>query len=175
MKQVLQVTIMVLLSLVVSCTKHTQPAQSAPREKEAKSPSATSPAATDRGTPADAQAMLRKAVEHYNDVGRKQALADFTGRKAPFFDRDLYVFCIGPNHIIVANGGFPQFVGNTVDTLRDAEGKAIGKAFWDVASNTGEGSVKYRWINPVSGRTEPKIGFVQKVGEDVCGVGAYNP
>ena len=26
------------------------------------------------------------------------------------------------------------------------------------------------------GRTpEPKVGFVEKTGEDVCGVGAYNP
>ena len=81
MKPILQVTIMVLLSLVVSCTKHTQPVH-ASREKETQAPPTISPAATDRGTPAEAQAMLRKAVEHYNDVGRKQALADFTGRKA---------------------------------------------------------------------------------------------
>ena len=174
MKTILQVTIMVLLSLVVSCTKHTQPVQSAAAEKQTQTP-ATAPAATDRGTPAEAQAMLRKAVEHYNDVGRKQALADFNGRKAPFYDRDLYVFCIGPNHIEVANGGFPQFVGTSADALRDADGKSLGKALWDAASNPGEGSVKYRWTNPVSGKTEPKIGFVQKIGEDVCGVGAYNP
>jgi len=31
------------------------------------------------------------------------------------------------------------------------------------------------WINPVSRKTEPKISFVQRVGDDVCGVGAYNP
>jgi len=30
-------------------------------------------------------------------------------------------------------------------------------------------------INPTSGKLEPKITFVQKVGDDVCGVGAYNP
>ena len=175
MKPILQVTIMVLLSLVVSCTQHTQPVQSAAREKETQTPPTSAPAATDRGTPAEAQAMLRKAVEHYNDVGRKQALADFTGKKAPFYDRDLYVFCIGPNHIEIANGGFPQFVGTSADALQDADGKSLGKALWDAASNTSEGSVKYRWTNPVSGKTERKIGFVQKIGEDVCGVGAYNP
>lgn len=175
MKRILQVTIMVLLSLVVSCTKYTQPVQSPSREKEAQAQPTTSPASTDRGTPAEAQAMLRKAVEHYNDVGRKQALADFTGRKPAFFDRDLYVVCISPNHITTANGGFPQYVGLTVDGLRAENGKPIGKAIWDATSSTGEASVKYFWINPVSGRTEPKIGFFQKVGEDVCGVGAYRP
>jgi hypothetical protein len=29
------------------------------------------------------------------------------------------------------------------------------------------------WVNPVSGKMEPKVSFVQKVGTDVCGVGAY--
>jgi len=64
--------------------------------------------AADRGTPAEAKAMLQKAVAHYKAVGRKQALADFTAKKAPFGDRDLYVVCIGPEHTITANGRFPQ-------------------------------------------------------------------
>ena len=33
--------------------------------------------AVDRGTPAEAKAMLAKAVAHYKGVGRTQALADF--------------------------------------------------------------------------------------------------
>jgi len=33
----------------------------------------------------------------------------------------------------------------------------------------------YPHINPVSHKPEPKVSFVQKMGEDVCGVGAYNP
>ena len=46
---------------------------------------------------------------------------------------------------------------------------------WDVALTKGEGSVEYRWYNPVSGKIEPKVFFVQKAGDDACGVGAYNP
>jgi hypothetical protein len=44
-----------------------------------------------RGTPDEAKAMLAQAVEHYNKVGRVQALSDFTKMKSPFGDRDLYV------------------------------------------------------------------------------------
>ena len=131
--------------------------------------------AADRGTPAEAKAMIGKAAAHYQSVGRKQALADFTGKKAPFGDRDLYVFCIGPDRIVVANGGFPAGVGASADALKDADGKPLGKRILEIASNKNEGSVAYRWLNPLSGKTEPKISFVQKVGEDVCGVGAYNP
>ncbi len=131
--------------------------------------------ALERGTPTEAKALLGKAVAHYKAVGRKQALADFTAKKAPFVDRDLYVACIGPDRIISANGGFPSLVGTSADAWKDADGKALGKAIRDLASSKGEGSVRYRWINPVSGKMEPKISFGQKVGDDVCAVGAYNP
>jgi cytochrome c len=119
--------------------------------------------------------MLEKAVQHYQEVGRERAHADFTGRKAPFFDRDLYVSCIGADHIITANGGFPSLVGTSVDAWKDADGKSVGKAISDAVSSTGEGSVRYRWFNPVSGKIEPKVLFSRKVADEICGVGAYNP
>jgi len=128
-----------------------------------------------RGTPAQAKAMLQKAVEHYKSVGRKQALADFTAKKGPFGDRDLYVVCIGSDHTIVANGGFPQYVGLSADALKDVDGKSVGQQGWDIASSKGEGAVRYRWINPVTHKVEPKITFFAKVGDDACGVGAYSP
>ena len=39
----------------------------------------------------------------------------------------------------------------------------------------GQRRLRWRWYNPVSGRIEPKVFFVQKAGDDACGVGAYNP
>jgi hypothetical protein len=131
--------------------------------------------AGDRGTPAEAKAMLAKAVGHYKDVGRTQALADFTGKKPPFVDRDLYVFCMGPDGRMSANGGYPSFVGMSVDVLKDADGKLLGKSLWEAGSRSGGGSVEYPHINPVSHKPEPKVSFVEKVGQDVCGVGAYSP
>lgn len=129
--------------------------------------------AGERGTPAEAKAMLEKAVAHYKAVGRKQALADFTGRKAPFWDRDLYVFCIGPDRLLVANGGYPSWVGKSVALLTDADGKPLGKALLDAGSREGGGTVEYMLFSPVSNKPEPKVSFVQKVGEDTCGVGAF--
>jgi cytochrome c len=129
--------------------------------------------AGERGAPAEAKAMLEKAVAYYKAVGRKQALADFNARKAPFSDRDLYVFCIGPGRLMVANGGYPSFVGQSVDVLKDANGKALGKSLIDAAAPAGVGFVQYPHINPVSHKPESKVSFVQKVGDDVCGVGAY--
>jgi cytochrome c len=56
----------------------------------------------------------------------------------------------------------------------DAEGKSVGQQGWEVATSKGEGAVRYRWINPVTRKLEPKITFFAKAGSDVCGVGAYN-
>lgn len=94
-------------------------------------------------------------------------------KKAHFSDRDLYVFCIGPDKSIVANGGYPSWVGQSADLLKDANGKALGKSLIDAAATAGGGSVVYPLINPVSRKPEPKVSFVQEVGEDLCGVGAY--
>ena len=129
---------------------------------------------SERGTPDEARAMLEKAVEHYNSAGRDAALADFTSKKPPFYDRDLYVACIGPGDIIVANGGFPNLVGTSTNSWKDADGHPLGKATSD-AINRGEDTIKYRWYNPVTGKIEPKTFFFKKVGTDICGVGAYNP
>jgi cytochrome c len=131
--------------------------------------------AADRGTPAEAKAMLQKAVAHYKQVERKQALSDFNAKKAPFGDRDLYVVCIDPRHTIVANGGFPEYVGFSADLLKDANGNSVGRQGWELASAKGEGAVRYRWINPLTHNLEPKITFFAKAGDDACAVGAYNP
>ena len=130
--------------------------------------------AAQRGTPAEAKAMLAKAIAHYASVGRKQALADFTGRKVPFFDRDLYVVCLGADDTVVAHGGYATFVGQSVDLLRDAERKPLGRALW-AAAGAANNSVQYVSLNPVSNKAEPKVSFVQKAGNDLCLVGAYNP
>lgn len=98
--------------------------------------------AADRGTPAEAKAMLEKAVAHYRAVGRKQAMADFNTRKPPFYDRDLYVVCFDSNRIILANGGFPQYVGVSADMIKDAHGNSVGRQGWEVAQKNGQGSVQ---------------------------------
>lgn len=131
--------------------------------------------AADRGSPAEAKTMLAKAMAHYKAVGRKQALADFTARKRPFYDGDLYVVCISRQGIVSANGGFPDNVDLPADLLKGFNGEGAGTLAWKVTEATGQGIVHYRWINPATHRMESKIGFFARVGDDVCGVGVYSP
>lgn len=129
--------------------------------------------AANRGTQAEAKAMLAKAIDHYKSVGRKQALADFNARRPPFSDRDLYVFCISRDLVVTANGGFPETVGSSGEILRDESGRGTGSASWAETAETGEGVLRYRWVNPRTHDLETKVAFITRVGEDVCGVGAY--
>ena len=169
----LSVAILASVCFIVSCNHlkalH-QSKASNPNSEASSSPGLRS----GRGTRDEAKAMLAKAVEHYNEAGRSQALADFNKMKSPFGDRDLYVFCLGLNHKVSANGGFAEYVGMSADVIKDANGKSIGQAILDQAETSGEGSIEYMWTNPVSHLTEHKIAFFKKVGEDVCGVGAYD-
>ena len=119
--------------------------------------------------------MLGKAVEHFEAVGRERALADFTAGHAPFHDRDLYVLCVDRKHVIVANGGYPIYVGSSADALVEAKGVPLGKALWDAADKSPEGSVDYPHVNPVSRKIEDKTTFYNKLADDLlCGAGAYS-
>jgi hypothetical protein len=126
-------------------------------------------------TAADAKAMLARAVDHYRAVGRQQALEDFTSEQPPFVDRDLYVMCVGRDHVMSANGGFPGLVGVSADVLTDLAGTPLGRALWEAASTAEEGSIRYDGMDPISRTSAVKITFFRKVGDDVCGVGIYAP
>jgi cytochrome c len=168
----LSIIILALVCFIGSCNHLKKPHQSNAANSNADA-SASPGLPSGRGTPDEAKAMLAKAIEHYNEAGRTQALADFNKMKSPFGDRDLYVFCLGLNHKVSANGGFDEYVGMSADVFKDADGKSLGKAILDQAETSGEGSIEYMWTNPVSHLTEHKVAFFKKVGEDVCGVGAY--
>jgi cytochrome c len=116
--------------------------------------------------------MLNAAVQHYQEAGREQALKDFTAKKAPFGDRDLYVVCLGADHKMTANGAYPMLVGLSADSIDDSEGRPLGQAVWDVVSAQPQGSMPFHWKNPLSGQEESKILFYQKLDQDVCGVAA---
>jgi len=168
----LQISIVLgVLVLAQFACSFSAPAASSTSQPIASSvPQATEPppaATSQHGTPEEAKAMLQKAVEHYNTVGRALALADFTGRVAPFFDRDLYVACIDATLHQSANGGFPNLVGSAIEP--------ISRAAWDAATKDTISSINYAYIDPATGVTEPKTFYYEKVGRDVCGVGAYHP
>jgi signal transduction histidine kinase len=132
--------------------------------------SAAAAMAAEKGTPAEAQALLDKAVKAVQTDGKK-ALASFNDPKGGFIDRDLYVFCFGPDGKITAHREASR-VGTDVAAIKDPDGKEIGKQMLALGAK-GEGSVEYKWPNPVTNKVETKVSYIKKAGDQVCGVGAY--
>lgn len=168
MTRTLALTLCLLTAFACAPATTDEPAaEPAPEE----SPAADDAVATP-GTLDEARALLERATAHYDQVGRDAALADFTAGGA-FVDRDLYVFCYGPDRTISAHGADANLIGVDIDGLRDVDGKAFATEIWEVAQQPDGGTVEYQWANPVTGQVEPKISVVRAIGQDVCGVGAY--
>jgi signal transduction histidine kinase len=127
--------------------------------------------AEERGTPEEARQLLGRAVALVEEAGEKKALAAFNDRDGAFVDRDLYVFCLGPDYKITAHID-SGMRGVDVHTLTDPDGKEIGWEMIEIGKRGG-GSLEYRWVNPLTREVEPKITFLAPAGDQLCGVGAY--
>jgi signal transduction histidine kinase len=131
--------------------------------------SVASPA--DKGSPDEAKALLAKAVALVETQGEAKALAAFNDPKGGFVDRDLYVFCFGADNKVTAHVD-KSMLGVDAATLKDADGKPIGTDMVAIRAK-GEGSLEYKWMNPVTKQAGPKVSYVKKAGAQLCGVGAY--
>lgn len=127
--------------------------------------------AQEYGTPDEAKAMLEKAVAALQEDQAK-ALEMFTNGEGGFKEKDLYVFCGGPDGNFTAH---PKLVGKSLKDLKDKNGKGIGEEVYGVAEEGTISEVSYMWPRP--GEEEPveKLAFVTKVGDQVCAVGYYKP
>jgi signal transduction histidine kinase len=125
--------------------------------------------AADNGTPAEAKAMLERAAAELKQ-DKPKALEMFNKGEGGFKDRDLYVFCGGPDGKFTAH---PKLVGQSLKDLKDKTGKAFGEEIYNVAQEGTISEVSYMWPRP--GQTEPvqKVAYVTKVGDQVCAVGYY--
>ncbi|HYN61221.1 MAG TPA: cache domain-containing protein [Rubrivivax sp.] len=125
--------------------------------------------AADFGTPAEAKAMLDKAVMAVKQ-NKAGAMVMFTKGEGGFKDRDLYPFCGGPDGNFSAH---PTLTGKSMKDLKDKSGMALGEEMYKVAQEGKVSEVSYMWPRP--GQTDPvqKVSYVTKVSDQICAVGYY--
>ena len=128
--------------------------------------------AAQRATPKEAQALLDKAVKAVQ-ADEAKALAAFNDPKGGYQDRDLYVFCSGPDGKTSAHRD-PKMVGGDTAAIKTPDGRAVGKEIAALGAKGG-GTIEYPWMNPLTNKVETKTTFIKKAGNQVCGVGAYKP
>ena len=126
-----------------------------------------------RGTALEAQAMVARAIAAYETEGDAAFIA-MTAPRKEFVDRDLYMFVVGPDNIVVAQGVDASRVGTDVTTLVDADGFAYGQAIVDTA--TPEGAwLSYKREDPLTGVIEEKLSWLRLHDGYVFGCGIYAP
>ena len=70
--------------------------------------------AGEMGTPEEAKAMSLKAQAVVNEMGREKAFAAFADPNGEFRDRDLYVFCIDMEGVLLTQPIKAELVGKNM-------------------------------------------------------------
>ncbi len=129
--------------------------------------------AADQGTQAEAEAMVKKAVAFLKANGPEKTYDEITTGKQ-FKDRDLYVFAYDFTGKNLAHGANPKLVGKDLSGLKDPDGKPIIMPLIEIAKTKGKGwSESFKFRNPVSEKMEPKVVYVERVGDIFLGCGVY--
>jgi hypothetical protein len=95
---------------------------------------------------AEARAMLKHAVRALR-ADKQKALTAFSRGADGFSQRDLYVFCFGPDGKLDAHPN-PAMIGKDASLLKDKDGKAFGQEMLKVAQPGPFAEVTYWWQEP---------------------------
>lgn len=133
----------------------------------------SAPPAAEKGTAAEAEAMVKKAVAYYKANGRDKAFAEFSNPKGQFVDRDLYIFVYDFSGKCVAHGANQKMIGIDLLEMKDPDGKQYVKERIAIARTKGQGWQDYKFPNPTSKKIEQKSAYIEKLGDYVIGCGAY--
>ncbi|MFZ6658408.1 cache domain-containing protein [Undibacterium sp. TJN19] len=129
--------------------------------------------AEDRGSTAQAQAMVKKGIAFIKKNGREKAFADFNDpANKDFHDRDLYLFVYDMNGMSLSHGANPKMIGKNLLDLK-VEGKPIIKEMIGVLKTKNDGWIDYQWPNPVTKVLETKSSYFEKIDDYFVGAGAY--
>jgi hypothetical protein len=124
------------------------------------------------GSPAEARAMLDKAVAALR-ADKIKALDMFTKGEGGFKDRDLYVACAGADGKVTAHIDQTR-IGMDRNSMKDPTGKPFGQEVQQVAAEGKVAEVTYMFPRPGADKTPvQKVAFVTKVGDQICAVGYY--
>ncbi len=130
--------------------------------------------AEDHGSKAEAQAMVKKAIDYYVKNGREKAFAEFMKSPGTFVDRDLYVVVYSMQGEPLAHIN-PKMVNKSMIDLRDADGKYFVRERVEAAAKNVSGWQSYKFFNPVSRKIEPKEMYWEKHDKLIFGCGVYTP
>lgn len=116
--------------------------------------------------------LLQKAVQHVKDKG-VVGVNDFN-RDARFVDRDLYVFSLNTDGVILSSGGWSAaYIG---ENMLDPINRGDFPFFLEIvegAKKQIQGVVEYQWYNPADGGMDVKLTSFELVDGVIVAVGYF--
>ncbi len=129
--------------------------------------------AADLATPDEAKAMSKKAQTAVNEMGKDKAFAVFSSADGGFKVKDLYVFCMDLDGVMLSHAVKPELVGKNLLGF-NKYGDEPFKNMVATVNASGEGWVDYKWPYPGTEDIKVKTSYVMKNNAGFfCGVGAY--
>jgi signal transduction histidine kinase len=129
--------------------------------------------ASEFGTAAEAEALVKKAVTHIKADGKEKAFAEINDPKGKFIDRDLYIFVYDLKGVCVAHGFNQKMIGKDLSAMKDKDGKSYVKERIEIAKTAGKGWQDYKFTDPVSKKIEQKSAYIEKLDDLIVGCGIY--
>ena len=129
----------------------------------------------EHGTPEEAEAMVRRAVDYLKAHGQEQFFAEVNKLdKGQFIERDLYIIvCDIHSYKFVAHGVNTRIKNYDSRLSKDPNGRAYMTEMIDLAKHSGEGWIDYANNHPITNELMTKSSFVQRVGDLAVACGAY--
>ncbi len=129
--------------------------------------------AQEMATPAEAKALSEQAQALVNQHGREQAFAAFADESSVYQTKDLYVFCMDFDGVMISHPLKPQLIGKNLFEFNQY-GEPLFQEMIEVAKTKGYGWVDYHWPYPGTDEIKEKASYVMRNDEGFfCGVGAY--
>ena len=127
------------------------------------------------GQPADQQkavALVKEGIALAKASGKDALLKQTNFGSGKFHvgpDRPLYLFIYDPTGKCLAQGSTANFVGSNRMAVKDPSGKPYIAEIIKLALKDGKGWVDYSFLNPASGKIEPKTTYLEaSAGLIVC-------
>ena len=127
--------------------------------------------AEEKGTRDEAQALVKAAAAHIQQVGAEKAYEDFAKDKSTWSKKDLYIFVMDFNGDMKFHGANEKLVGKNQLNIKDQNGKEFNKEMLATAQAKGETWEDYEWVHPITKKITPKSTYFLKVAGTNLGVG----
>jgi cytochrome c len=125
------------------------------------------------GTAAEAEALVKRAINLIKTEGKDKAFREISNPKGKLVDRDLYIFVYDTNGKCLAHGFNQKMIGKDLLEMQDTDGKFYVKERVQIAKTKGKGWQEYKFTDPITNKVEPKSAYLEKVDDMIVGCGIY--